>query len=341
MILITGGTGMLGAHLLLSLSKGDDRIIATKRKSSDLTSVKNIFNFFEPKEAETLFKKIEWVDADINNPSRLREVMKGVVIVYHTAAIVSFSKKDEKEMILNNREGTANLIDIAIENKVKKFCHVSSVAALEKISDKKFTDEENYWKSDKDKNAYAISKYQSEMEVWRGHEMGLPIVIINPSVILGSGNWQKGSPRFFSTIAKRIYFYTEGGTGFVDVKDCIEAMVQLTSDKNWNEVKGQKFVLNGYNLPYKAIFDNIAKELHVVAPKWKITTSGMKLAYWIEAVLSRLCRRTPKLTKATLKSACNRSYYNGNRIETKIGLQYTPIEQTIHRIAKQYIQEHS
>lgn len=341
MILVTGATGMVGAHLLMALAQQNDTIRATRRESSSLKAVDNIFHFFAKEQAEQLMQKIEWVNADLRDPEQIQRALKGVDTIYHTAAIVSFQKKDDQLMIENNREATANLIDFALENKISKFCHVSSVASLEKIPEKKFTNEDNIWKSDKNKNAYSISKFQSEMEVWRGHEMGLPVVIINPSVILGSGDWKKGSPRFFSSIAKRLYFYSEGGTGFVDVMDCVDAMLQLTSSENWDKVKGKRFVLNNKNIKYKELFDTIAKELDCKSPQWKITRKGMKFAYWIDAFLSTLLFRAPKITKATIKSATQQSFYDGSRITQVIGFQYRDISESIHRIAEQYKLEHA
>lgn len=341
MILVTGATGMVGAHLLMTLAQQHDTIRATRRESSSLKAVENIFRFFGKEKAEELMQKVEWVNADLRDPEQIQKALKGVDTIYHTAAIVSFQKKDDQMMIENNREATANLIDFALENHVSKFCHVSSIASLEKIPEKKLTNEDNIWKSDKNKNAYSISKFQSEMEVWRGHEMGLPVVIINPSVILGSGNWDKGSPRFFSSIAKRLYFYSEGGTGFVDVMDCVDAMLRLTSEENWEKVRGKRFVLNKENIKYKQLFDTIAKELNCKSPQWKITAKGMKIAYWIDAFLSTILFRTPKITKSTIKSATQQSFYDGSRITKTISFQYRNMSETIQRIADQYKEEHS
>ncbi|QZT35914.1 NAD-dependent epimerase/dehydratase family protein [Halosquirtibacter xylanolyticus] len=339
MILVTGGTGMLGSHLLMRLVQNEPMVRATKRKHSSLQVVENLFHFFYPEEAKTLLNKIEWVDADLKDTYQLAKALHNVDTVYHTAAIVSFRRKDEIDMIVNNREGTANLLDLSIEAGVKKFCHVSSVAALEKVEDKKYTDEENYWKTEKAKHAYGISKFQSEMEVWRAKEMGLPIVIVNPSIILGPGTWQSGSSQFFSSVAEEMYFYTEGGTGFVDVLDCVDAMISLVST-HWEAANGKRFVLNSDNLAYKDLFTRIAKEINTQAPKWKISRRGITIAYWFESILSMLMRRQPKITKSTINSATNRSYYSGKLITETIPFTYRSIDEAIKRVAKQFLWEH-
>ncbi|MDC1106537.1 NAD-dependent epimerase/dehydratase family protein [Prolixibacteraceae bacterium] len=339
MILVTGGTGMLGSHLLIKLVQNETRVRATKRKHSSLQIVENLFHFLYPEQASVLLNKIEWVDADINDRNQLEDALQGVDTIFHTAATVSFQRNGKVEMILNNREGTANLIDLAVDAGVKKFCHVSSIAALEKEDAKKYTDEDNFWKTEKGKSAYSISKFQSEMEVWRGKEMGLPIVIVNPSVILGPGTWNSGSSRFFASVAKGMNFYTEGGTGFVDVMDCVDAMTALVFD-HWKDVVGKRFILNATNLPYKEILFKIAEQIKVKKPKWKISKRGISIAYIVDSVISFLLGRTAKITRSTIRSATHRSYYNGKRITETIAFSYRDIDETIERVSKQYIWEH-
>ena len=199
MILVLGGTGLVGSHLLAELTKRGENIRALKRQGSDLQQVKKIFSYYGP-DIEMLFDKIEWADGDLLDRSSLYEAMEGVGELYHAAAIVSFRHSDKKDMIRANVEGTANVVNAALENGVKKMCYVSSVATLSEKDEDQFVTEANNWKSLKFKSAYAESKYKAELEVWRGIAEGLTAVIVNPSVILGAGNWNKSSSAIFSAI---------------------------------------------------------------------------------------------------------------------------------------------
>ncbi len=215
---------MLGAHLIFDLLQSNQRIRAIKRSTSDLNTVRKIFSYYSD-QSETLFEKIEWVDADLLDVYSIEESLKDVSQVYHCAAMVSFNKKDQQRMTENYVQGKANLINACIHMGIKKLVHVSSIAALGRAEKGEKTTEKTPWKdSDKD-SPYSISKYQSELEVWRGIAEGLNAVIINPSVILGPGDWSKGSPSFFPLIAKGMKFYSQGINGYVGVKDVCRVMV--------------------------------------------------------------------------------------------------------------------
>ncbi|MDO9615746.1 MAG: NAD-dependent epimerase/dehydratase family protein, partial [Bacteroidota bacterium] len=194
MILVTGGTGLVGAHLLYELTNSGLRVKALRRQQSNTDWVKKIFSYYTD-QVETLFSQIEWVEGDILDYFSLEEALKGITSIYHCAAIVSFHGDDNDMMLNNNVKGTGNLIDAAIHNGVSKFCHVSSIAALGKTQDGSQITEDTYWTPSKRKTGYSLSKFFSEMEVWRGIEEGLEAVIVNPSIIIGPGNWDIGSPK--------------------------------------------------------------------------------------------------------------------------------------------------
>ena len=205
LILVTGGTGLLGAHLLFDLCKEHKRVRAIKRNASSLNTVKQIFSYYSDKHEE-LFNKIEWVDCDILDITALDNVFDEVTHVYHCAAMVSFDSRDRTVLYDTNVNGTANIVNICLDKKIEKFCHVSSVAALGRSENQSSIKEDVHWKDDKYNSQYAVSKYQAEMEVWRGIEEGLHAVIVNPSVILGPGKWDEGSSGLFGKINKGFKF---------------------------------------------------------------------------------------------------------------------------------------
>ena len=339
MIFLTGGTGMLGAHLLLDLTKSGAKVRALKRTNSDLSVVRKIFSWYSS-EADMLFQQIEWFEGDMLDKSSLREGMAGADAVVHAAAKISFDPRDHAAMLLENVEGTANMVDMALELNIPRFCHVSSVAALGDQDGGMPVDEAFSWKNDRRRSAYSESKFLSEMEVWRGVQEGLESVIVNPSIILGPGNWNSGSPRFFQTVAKGMKFYTKGQAGYVDVRDVTSAILALLQAKDWEEVKNQRYVLSAENLPYREFFDRIAEALHRPKPTIPANRLMLQLGWRASRLVSFLTGTYPALTRETARNAEKVSAYDGSKITGMIGFGYTPIDTTIRDIGKIFLEDH-
>lgn len=331
MILVTGSTGMLGAHLLFKLIKKGENVKALKRQTSNIKNVKKVFSYFD-NDFETMFSKIDWVDGDILDKGGLIEVTKDISQIYHAAAIVSFKTSDRNRMIESNITGTKNLVNAALINKVDKFCHVSSIAALGDSSNGETINEETFRNPKTKRSGYSISKYFSELEVWRGINEGLNAVIVNPSVILGEGDWQNGSSKIFSTIAKKLKYYTRGITGYVDVLDVVEVMVQLMESK----ISSERFIVSSENLSFKDIFSRIADALDVPSPEKYASPLVLELAWRLEALRGIVTNNQPKLTKSSAKSAQKIALYSAQKLQDRLNFSYNSIDKTISRIANNY-----
>jgi len=281
MILVTGGTGLVGSHLLYQLSLENDAIKAIHRKNNDLRAVKNVFSFFSS-DYENLFQKIDWVEADITDIISLEEAFKDVTEVYHSAALVSFNSKDYRAMDEINVEGTSNIVNFCIANKVKKLCFVSSIATIEKSFTSQMMDETDEWNMEKVSYGYAMTKYASEMEVWRASQEGVPVVIVNPGVILGAGYWHQGTGAIFSKIDKGFKFYTEGVTGFVSVNDVVKAMLLLMK----SDIVNQRYILVAENSSFKEVFYQIAQNFGKKPPSVKVTKLMSAIGWRIEKLKS-------------------------------------------------------
>ena len=225
MILVTGGTGLVGAHLLLKLTENEDSIRAIYRTATTIEKTKSLFRLYQK---ETSFVKIDWVHADITDVPSLEIAFQNVDYVYHCAGYISFDPNDEEKLRKINIEGTANIVNFCLSKNIKKLCHVSSIAAFGNvISNKIYIDEETEWNPEVYHSDYAISKYGAEMEVWRGQQEGLQVVIVNPGVILGSTIWKEGSGAIFTKIKNGLKFYTLGETGYIGVNDLVSTMFKL------------------------------------------------------------------------------------------------------------------
>lgn len=248
-VLVTGATGMVGAHVCIDLLKKGFDVIALKRESSDLSLIKSIFKFYKA----TNFDNIQFKNVALTDIIMLEDIIKDIDIIVHCAAKVSFKKKDDKELFLTNHDGTANLVNIVLRFPHIYFIHISSVAALGHSSSA-LIDENTPKKDVPNTSTYSLTKLMAEMEVWRGVEEGMKAAILNPSFIIGPGNWYYGSPSIFRKVKQGINFYPTGGTGFVDVRDVSLAVI-LTLEKN---IEGQRIIINAENLSYQTFISKVA-----------------------------------------------------------------------------------
>lgn len=335
MILVTGGTGLVGSHVLFDLCRSGEPVRAIKRSESAIENVKKVFAYYSA-EPETLLKKIEWVNADLMDVYSLMDAMEGISEVFHCAAMVSFLAKDEEEMMSINAEGTANMVNAALAKGVKKFCHVSSVATIGVAEKGELAHEETFWKSTPENSNYSISKYAAEREVWRAAAEGLEMVIVNPSLIIGAGNWQQSSSNMFSKAYKGIKFYTEGATGFVDVRDVSALMILLMK----SEIKNKRFLLNSENRSFRSFFDTIHREFGKPVPAIKAGKILSSFAWRAERVRCALTGETPLITKETATSAHKINRYSNQEILNAFpDFKFIPVEESIKDTCRLFLKE--
>lgn len=284
MILVTGGAGLVGNALIeILLAKGEKlRVIFNKTP----LSFKNNPGF-------------ENFPCDILDVCALEDAMKGVTEVYHCAGLVSFSPQDESRLYKINVEGTANVVNAALEAGIRKLVHVSSVAALGRIRPGEIISEKMQWTPQTNNSKYGHSKFMGEMEVWRGIAEGLNAVVVNPVIILGPGNWNYGSTKIFKSVYEGFPWYTEGTTGFVDVRDVAEAMIQLMQ----SDISGERFIISAENDSYRKIFTMIAKAFGKAVPAKKVTPFIAGLKWRADAIKSLFTNTAPLVTKETAATA--------------------------------------
>ena len=331
-ILVTGGTGLVGAHLLVHLALQGKKARALHRKSSDLEKVKRVFSYYSD-DFENLFTAIEWVNGDITDIPSLEPIFNGIKQVYHCAAIVSFQRKDEHLMRKNNIEGTANMVNLSLINSVQKFCYVSSIATLDKNKGKDIIDESNEWNPENNNYDYAISKYGGEMEVWRGSQEGLPVVIVNPGVILGAGFWGHNTGRFFTNAANRFKYYTTGKTGFVSVNDVVKAMTQLMG----SDIVNQNYILVGENATFQYVMNEAAKTLGTKLPTRKVTPFMATIAWRLAGLHAFFTGKKPMITKHSTNAAQQVYSYSSAKIQKELGFEFESLEESIKRTGERFL----
>jgi dihydroflavonol-4-reductase len=309
MILVTGGTGLVGTHLLYDLCRSGKSVRALKRSSSNIENVRKVFSYYST-DPDELLSRIEWKDADLLDIYSVLEVMENVSEVYHCAAVVSFEKQKQAEMLKTNIEGTANLVNAALEKGIRKFCHVSSIASLGRAENGGLTTEETFWKSSPENSVYSISKYGAEREVWRAAEEGLNIIIVNPSLIIGPGNWEQSSSNMFSKGYKGLKYYSSGINGFVDVRDVSSLMIRLME----SSVTNQRFLLNAENASFRTFFDLIHQGFNKKLPFIKAGKFLSGMAWRGELLRSFISGSAPLITRETARSAHRVSRFSNEKI---------------------------
>lgn len=313
-VLVTGGSGLLGSNLIQQLISEGQKIKALYRNE-----IPNIFGK----------EKVTWVRGDILDVISLEEAIADVQHVYHCAAIVSFNGNEKNKLFQTNIEGTANVVNTCLAAGVKKLCFVSSVAAFGKSKRNVEISEKTTWSEESNSSNYGKTKHLAEVEVWRGIAEGLDAVIVNPSIILGAGGWNEGSTKIFKTAYEAFPWYTEGITGFVDVRDVAKAMIQLMGSSIANE----RFIISAYNVSYKEVFTMAAEAFHKKAPHKKVSRLMAEIVWRTEAIKSLFTGEKPLLTRETAQAAQEAVFFNNSKLKTYLpSFTYTPLKETIQRV---------
>jgi len=334
MILVTGGTGMVGAHLLYKLLSNKQAVRAIYRNEKKFTTVKRIFSYYGDN-TETLFNKIEWVCANLNDIPALTETFVGVTHVYHCAAFVSFEPDKFYLLKKTNIEGTANIVNLCLANKVKKLCYVSSIAAIGSSKNNEFITEKTEWNSEKSNSVYAITKYGAEMEVWRGTQEGLDAVIVNPGIILGPGIWKYGSGNLFTKIYKGMPFYTRGITGYIDINDVINCMISLMQ----SNIKNERYILIAENLSFETFIKKTAVALHVKEPKKEAKPWQLNLFWRFDWLRHKLTGKRRIMSKHNAESAITEDFYSNEKIKKAIDYKFKSITNSIETAAQYFLED--
>ncbi|MEY2692769.1 MAG: GDP-L-fucose synthase [Bacteroidota bacterium] len=331
MILVTGATGLVGAHLLLHLLEKKQTVRAMYRNAASIAKTKVLF---EKQHKLSLFEQIEWVQADITNLPQLEIAFQEINQVYHCAGSISFDPSDEEKLRKINIEGTANVVNLCLAHAVQKLCFVSSIATIGVSPLPTLPcDETHEWNPELPHTDYAISKYGAEMEVWRGYQEGLPVVIVNPGVIIGPYFWESGSGELFAKVAQKFPFYSSGSTGFIGVSDVVQPMVQLME----STVSGERYILVSENKTYATVLKEIALEMNtsirwIAIRKWMIA-----LAWRMEAMAEILFGKKRVLSKQLAHSLFESTSYTSAKIKGELGIAFSPINQVIQKTAKEFL----
>ncbi len=324
MILVTGGTGLVGSHLLMKLYHEGQSARVLSRQTTWPNHMDKVLDYYQI-DPNSFKEKFQLYQGDVTDIVSLGGAFEGIKKVYHCAALVSFKQSDYYKMMDINVNGTSNVVNMCLDAQIGKLCYVSSTAAIGKKGNETIIVEDGEWVRELNSSNYAKSKFLSEREVWRGQEEGLDVVIANPCVVLGPGNWEESSAALFKQASKGLKFYTGGSNAFVDARDVGDCLYQLME----SEIKGERFLVIGHNLTFKVLFDKLSvafghKKPSKQAPRW-LSNIGWR----VEGVLAWLTRRKPRITKETVASAYTNVSYSNEKIKSALNMDFRSIEDTV------------
>jgi len=322
-ILVTGGTGFLGSYIIKQLVEKGYTVRAIWRSNKIPFWISN-----------EIFDAVEWIEGDVLDVVALQDAMEGVDTIIHSAAVVSFAKKDRKDMYHVNVEGTANVVNMALEKNVRRLIHISSVAALGRTTNGGNVNEEKKWEESKANTHYGKSKFKAELQVWRGMSEGLEAVILNPSTILGYGDWHSSSCAIFNNVYKEFKWYPPGINGFVDVEDVAKVAILLME----STINEERFIVNGDTWPFKKLQDTIADGFGKKRPQKQTTAFLMAVAWRLEKFKSLFTGKKPLLTKESARVAQSQTWFENDKILKALpDFSFTPLEESIKKACEKYV----
>lgn len=329
MDLVTGGTGIVGAHVLLALAETGCDARALARPTADRDLVARMFRHYHGDAGMDLYARVHWVEGDLLDPHAMLDACSGVRHVYHAAAVVSFAPGDAAHMQSTNVGGTAALVDAARESGVERLCHVSSTAALGRPASGA-ANEDTPWNVDLAVSPYARSKYDAEMEVYRGIAEGLDAVIVNPCVVLGPGAPGRSSMALAERLGRGTRFHPPGSNAVVDARDVAAAMLRATVDG----ATGRRYVLSGENLSYRMLFQLYAEAYGLPMPQHVLKPWMLQAAWRLEAMRSMFTGSKPLVTKHTVASSLSQRSYDASRVRSELGVTFRPAEESVRNVVR-------
>ena len=313
MVFITGANGLVGSFVAREFLEKGHSVRALRRPGSDMGLLEDIAH------------RIEWIEGDVFDvPLLAQSIHKGDVVV-HSAAVVSYAPARQREMFRTNVEGTANLVNVCLQQGVKKFCFVSSVAALGRGKNAVEIDENGHWEESSLNANYAKTKHLAELEVWRAAAEGLPAVAVNPSVVLGPGDWQRSSTQLFGYALAERKFYPAGSVNYVDARDVASAVFLLAD----SEITGERFILNAGTVPYRDLLVQMARRFGKRPPPWQARPWMAQVAWRMEKLKTLFTGGEPLITRETARLSQTRYVFKNDKIKRQLGFTFRTLDQSL------------
>lgn len=318
--LVTGATGFIGSVLTRRLVADGADVRILRRESSSLDLLGSVA------------EHVDHAVGDVTRAQSLVRAMEGIERVYHVAGKVSFARRDRAMLRRVNAEGTANVVNAALEAGVERLVHTSSIAALGRpVGEDALIDETTEWVSAPERSVYAQTKHRAELEVHRGIAEGLDAVIVNPSVVFGVGRRGTNTRRIVEAVRRGwLPGVPPGGTNVVDVQDVVAGHRKAMRRGE----TGRRYLLGGENLAWRTIIETLSEAFGVAPPRYTIPSSVLRAGATAAEAGAFLTRTRPLLPRATARTATRTLRYDNTRAREELGCTFRPFRATALRIAE-------
>jgi len=316
-VLVTGATGFIGSVLTRQLVEEGADVRVFRRSTSSLDLLGSVSD------------RVEHAVGDLAQARRLHEAMQGVDRVYHVAALVSFDPGDQEALRRTNVDGTANVVNAALEANVSRLVHTSSMAAFGRAVDD-VIDETTEWQGGSARSMYARSKYAAELEVHRGIAEGLDAVIVNPSLVFGVGGREMNTRRIVDAVRGGwLIAVPPGGTNVVDVRDVATGHRRAMAKGR----EGRRYFLGGENRSWMEIGGRLADAFGMDPPKYTVPSPLLRVGGAVAEIISKVAGGDPFLTRSTARTASHTYRYDNSRARSELGCRFRSFEATAQWIA--------
>ncbi len=320
-ILVTGGSGFIGHNLTKVLISKGYKVKVLVRQNSNLKYLRNL--------------DIEFCFGDLNDKNTLYRAIKNRDTVFHTAAVIAMWKGKEKQQYQTNVIGTRNICEVALDSGIKKFIHTSSVATLGWKNNYTLIDElsEYNWG---EKLIYNYTKFLAEKEVLLTVAKGLPAVIVNPSIVIGPGDYNFHGGALIKRLKnKTIPFYLDGGINISFIDDIINGHINAAL---YGKI-GERYILGGNNLTIKDALYKIAEIIGVTPPRYKFPSQIIKPISIIFDVFSNISKIKPIISSDIATYIGKNFWVSSQKAIKELNYKVTPLEEAIRKTVEWYSQE--
>ena len=314
---ITGCNGLVGSYIARKLLIEGAQVSALKRKDSSLEHIKDIAD------------KITWYEGDILDILSIEKPIKEADFVVHCAGFVSFFSQDYPKMHKVNVEGTANIVNTCLKFGYKKLLYISSVAALGINAQQEVVDETQEWDDANMISKYGYTKFMGETEVWRGHSEGLDVIVVNPSVVFGRGEWGRSSLALIKYAFSSPMFYPTGDINFIDARDLADIIYKLIEGKIYNE----RFILSAGKTSYFNFMEIISKQIGKKTPKFAFNTTIAFFALQLVRIIAFFKGTRPMLSKEIINMTFRKTRFSNDKVIKRLDFRFRKLQDTISWLA--------
>ena len=312
--LVTGSTGFIGSAITRELIKDGEEVKVLIRKTSDTRNIDKL--------------DVERVYGDIRDGDSMKRALSGCDTLYFTAAYFAHWAPNPKLLYEVNVGGTKASLQAALEADIEKVVYTSTNNAIAASGPMPATEEKafNYWES---KDHYSMSKYIAENEARMFISKGLPLVIVNPTLVIGI-NDIKPTPSgqmIIDVVKKKMPGYIDGGINIIDVEDVAQGhILAVTKGK-----VGDRYLLGNRNVTVYEYLKLIADIAGVKPPAIKLPYKFALALGHIFELGSYITKKPPVVTASEVRIGKMTEWYDCSKAVNELGLPQTPIETTIKK----------